>query len=84
MRTGFLVTALLLLGAASPTQASWLKPGWTPPEAVHLVSGGFHKSDSSGKQVVRSPKEFKDPEWGSVAKQIFKHPVRPLAGHLKK
>ena len=29
MRTGILVTVLLLLGSASPTQASWLKPGWT-------------------------------------------------------
>jgi len=84
MRTRSLVTALLLLAAASPTQAGWFQSGWTAPEAVHLVFGGFHRSDSAGKQVVRSPKEFKNPEWGSVAKQIFKHPPRPLAGHMRK
>ncbi len=78
MRTRSLAASLLLLAAAVPAQA-----GWKAPEPVHLLRGGFHKSDSAGKRVVRSPKEFKDPEWGRISNQIFKHPVRPTAGHLK-
>ncbi len=86
MRARSLVGALLLLIVAAPAQAgwnSWFKSGWMAPEPVHLIRGGFHKSDSAGKQVLRSPKEFKDPQRGSVAKQIFKHPNRPLPSRLK-
>ena len=82
MRTRFLGTVVLLLAAAAPAQAGWFKQGWTPPEPIHPISGGFHKSDSAGRQVVRSPKEFKDPEWGRKTEGLFKHPARPLPSHL--
>ena len=85
MRTRSLVAVLLLLAAAAPAQAGWnslFQPGWVAPQPVDLLRGGFHRSDSAGKQVARPQKEFKDPEWGRVAKQLFKHPDRPLPNHM--
>lgn len=85
MRIRTLLGALALVLFAAPAHAGWFNwahKGWTPPEAVHLIQGGFHRSDSAGKQVVRDAKEYKDQRWGRTAGPIARHPVRRTTPHL--
>ncbi len=86
MRIRTLWGALALVLFAAPAHAGWFNwahRGWTPPQPIHLIQGGFHRSESAGKQVVRSPKEFKDQRWGRTAGPIARHPARPLKTYLR-
>jgi hypothetical protein len=86
MKIRTLLGAFALVLFAAPAHAgwfNWLHTSWTPPEPVHLIQGGFHRSESAGKQVVRSPKEYKDQQWGRTAGPILRHPARSLTPHLR-
>jgi hypothetical protein len=86
MRIRTLVVAMAFVLVAAPAHAGWFNwfgGGFTPPKAAHAIQGGFHKSDSTGRQMLHRSKEFNRARWGSTAHQVLKHPTRPLAVYLR-